>query len=35
MAQRITTLFIDDIDGGEAEGTILRLRVAQSDVVFG
>jgi hypothetical protein len=22
MAQRITTLFIDDIDGGEAEGTI-------------
>jgi hypothetical protein len=22
MAQRITTLFIDDIDGGEAEGTV-------------
>jgi hypothetical protein len=22
MAQKITTLFIDDIDGGEAEGTV-------------
>ncbi|HWG62187.1 MAG TPA: histone-like nucleoid-structuring protein Lsr2, partial [Streptosporangiaceae bacterium] len=22
MAQRIQTLFIDDIDGGEAEGTV-------------
>jgi hypothetical protein len=22
VAQKITTLFIDDIDGGEAEGTV-------------